>query len=84
MENRITSETQLRELMGQPVHELVVAKSTPVLTPPLQRFIELAPFACLATHDEQGRSDVSPRGDAPGFGEGLMLRASCLILRAHG
>lgn len=67
MQNMITSEEALRELMGEPVHELVVVKSTPLLTAPLQDFIRLSPFACLGTHSQQGAADISPRGDAPGF-----------------
>ena len=46
----IASENELRELMGDPVHELVVVKSTPVITESLQRYIERSPFACLATY----------------------------------
>ena len=63
----ITSEAQLRELTGSPVHELVQVKSTPMITPPLRTYIEQSPFLCLATHSADGSSDVSPRGDAPGF-----------------
>ncbi len=65
--HQITTEQQLREITGEAVHELVVAKSSPVLTPPMRKYIELSPFACLATHDADGSTDVSPRGDAPGF-----------------
>ena len=32
-----------------------------------KRFIELAPFVILATSDADGRTDASPRGEAPGF-----------------
>jgi uncharacterized protein len=32
-----------------------------------RRFIELSPFCCLGTADKEGRQDVSPRGDVPGF-----------------
>ncbi len=53
--------------MGDPVHELVVVKSSPVITPMLKRYIDMSPFAALATHGEDGSSDVSPRGDAPGW-----------------
>lgn len=37
------------------------------MTPHTRRFVELAPFACLATSDAHGTCDVSPRGDPPGF-----------------
>ena len=65
--HEITSEAQLRELMGDPVHVLVRVKSTAIITPPLRAYIEQSPFLCLATHGADGSSDVSPRGDAPGF-----------------
>ena len=32
-----------------------------------RRFIELSPFVVIASHDEQGNLDVSPKGDPPGF-----------------
>lgn len=32
----------------------------------MKRFIETAPFCCLATADAEGRQDVTPRGDPPG------------------
>jgi len=67
MEYQIKSETELRALMGNPVHELVLVKSSEILTEPLKRYIELSPFACLATYSKDGSSDVSPRGDQPGF-----------------
>ncbi len=63
----ISSVAELRALTGDPVHELVVAKSAAMLTEPLQQYIGLSPFLCLATHAEDGSTDVSPRGDAPGF-----------------
>ena len=67
MKHVITSEQQLRELMGEPVHELVVVKSTPVLTEPLKQYIRQSPFLCIGTHAQDGSADLSPRGDAPGF-----------------
>jgi len=63
---QISSEAELREVMGEP-HELVRAKSAGVITQPFRRFIELSPFVCLGTHDHDGACDLSPRGDAPGF-----------------
>ena len=67
MAHEITSEAALREHMGDPVHELVVMKTTSVLTEPLKRYIAQAPFACVATYGEDGTCDLSPRGDPPGF-----------------
>jgi PPOX class probable FMN-dependent enzyme len=65
--HQITSEADLRALMGEPIHEIVMAKSSPSITQPMQTYIEQSPFVCLATHGPDGASDVSPRGDAPGF-----------------
>ena len=67
MNYQITSEDQLREMMGEPVHPLVVHKSTPVLSPSIKKFIEMSPFAALATHAPDGSTDISPRGDPPGW-----------------
>ena len=67
MAYEITTEDALRELMGGPVHELVVVKSTSVITDPLRRYIERSPFACFATYGAEGTCDLSPRGDPPGF-----------------
>jgi PPOX class probable FMN-dependent enzyme len=66
-EHRITSEEELRAITGEPAHELVVVKSSDYLTEPMKKYILLSPFVCLATHGKDGSSDLSPRGDAPGF-----------------
>lgn len=66
-DHHITSEADLRAIMGEPIHELVLAKSSSSLTEPMKKYIELSPFVCLSTHGQDGTSDVSPRGDAPGF-----------------
>ena len=66
-EHQITSEDLLRALLGDPIHPLVVAKSTAILTPSIKKYIEMSPFAALATHAPDGSSDVSPRGDPPGW-----------------
>jgi len=63
----IRSEADLRALMGEPIHEIIMAKSSPSITQPMQTYIDQSPFVCLATHGPDGASDVSPRGDAPGF-----------------
>lgn len=66
-QHQINTEEELRELMGAPIHDLVLAKSSDTLSEPMKKYIELAPFVCLATHGVDGTADVSPRGDAPGF-----------------
>jgi len=65
-EATIDDETALRELIGEPLQQTreKVADRLNALT---RRFIELSPFVCLATSDEHGTCDVSPRGDPPGF-----------------
>jgi PPOX class probable FMN-dependent enzyme len=62
----IESEESLRALIGEPA-PLTCAKIVDRLTPLTRLFIERAPFMCLATSDDRGRCDVSPRGDPPGF-----------------
>lgn len=62
----IDDETALRSLLGEP-SALVCAKITDRITLPMRPFIERSPFVCLATSDEAGTCDVSPRGDPAGF-----------------
>src|SRR5579864_8464390 len=62
----ITSETELRELIGSP-QELVVSKITNRLNDLTRQFVERSPFMCLATSAPDGSCDVSPRGDPAGF-----------------
>jgi PPOX class probable FMN-dependent enzyme len=57
---------RLVEVIGEP-HPLVKTKIVDHLDAMAQRFIAAAPFAMLATADSEGRPDVSPRGDGPGF-----------------
>jgi PPOX class probable FMN-dependent enzyme len=62
----IDDEAGLRALIGEPL-ATTRAKIVDRITPHTRRFIELAPFACIATSDRDGNCDVSPRGDPPGF-----------------
>jgi uncharacterized protein len=62
----IDDEATLRELIGEPL-ATTRAKIVDHLTPHTRRFVELAPFACIATSDRDGTCDVSPRGDPAGF-----------------
>jgi PPOX class probable FMN-dependent enzyme len=62
----IDSETALRELLGEP-QPVVSAKISDRLLASTRRFIERSPFVLLATCDEHGHCDVSPRGDPAGF-----------------
>lgn len=63
---RITSEAQLRDLIGMPT-ALVCSKVTDRLNPLTRQYIERSPFVCVATSDAEGTCDLSPRGDPAGF-----------------
>jgi uncharacterized protein len=62
----IASEASLRALFA-PTHALAIQKFQKSLGQHARAFIERAPFLCLGTQDLQGKADVSPRGDPPGF-----------------
>ena len=62
----ITSESELRTVYGEP-NERSKQKVLDRLDPHCRRFIALSPFCVLSTAGADGRADVSPRGDAPGF-----------------
>jgi PPOX class probable FMN-dependent enzyme len=62
----VTSERELRELVGYP-NERAVKKDLGRLDEHARAFIARAPFLLLATANAAGRCDVSPKGDAPGF-----------------
>jgi uncharacterized protein len=67
-EHRISTEAELEALIGTPM-EFVRAKVGPRLNAAMKRFIARSPIAFVATQDEQGRIDVSPKGDPDGFVE---------------
>lgn len=62
----LTTEQELRAIIGTPSVRAVkkVQSSLDVHT---RAFIAQSPFLLLATSDADGRCDVSPKGDAPGF-----------------
>lgn len=62
----IEDETALRDLFP-PTHELAAKKSLTMLDRHAREFIERSPFLCLGTQNVDGKADVSPRGDPPGF-----------------
>lgn len=62
----ITSEAELRDLIGKPT-EMVKAKLADHLNHLTRQFVERSPFVCVATGRPDGGLDVSPRGDPPGF-----------------
>src|SRR5579875_580164 len=62
----IRSATELRDLFG-PVSSLAEKKVIHRIDRHAAHFIALSPLLVLATADNAGRADASPRGDAPGF-----------------
>ena len=62
----VTSESELRALMGTP-SERAIKKESATVDEPSREFIRRSPFLLLATSNADGRCDVSPKGDAPGF-----------------
>jgi len=63
--NIITSEAEIRELIGYP-SDIVQKKSIQQLDEHCRQFIAKSPILFLATSDDQESCDVSPRGDVPG------------------
>ena len=66
VERPVTTERELRELYGNP-GERAVAKERPGLNEDCRAFIAHAPFLVMGTAGADGRCDVSPKGDGPGF-----------------
>ena len=65
-EHVVTSESALREIVGTPgVRSLKKQRAT--LDDHFRAFIGRSPFLLIATSDPDGRCDVSPKGDVPGF-----------------
>lgn len=62
----ITSEEQLREVLGFPAPRNI-QKVISRVDKHCRIFIEKSPFLLLATYDQHGKIDVSPKGDPPGF-----------------
>ena len=50
-----------------PATGAAAGKTMPRIDHYARRYIGLSPFCCLATSDANGRADVTPRGDKPGF-----------------
>ena len=60
------SAEELQTYIGTPM-ELAVRKAIPHLDRHCRAFIARSPFLSIGTAAVDGRADVSPRGDAPGF-----------------
>jgi PPOX class probable FMN-dependent enzyme len=66
MSRRIETVAQLREIVPQ-AHKLTEAKILDHLDDQASSFLTASPFLLLSTSGADGRIDVSPRGDDPGF-----------------
>ncbi len=64
--NVITEESELRGIFGD-VSERAAKKQIDRLDVHCRAIIEKCPFILLGTSDTEGRCDVSPKGDYPGF-----------------
>lgn len=62
----ITSEAQLRELIGEPLPR-VATKARPGLHDYDKQWLASSPLCLVATSNANGSCDVSPKGDPPGF-----------------
>lgn len=66
MATQVTDEQTLETLLGEPM-EFVRAKVLTELTDAMREFIAASPLVFISTIDAEGRVDVSPKGDPPGF-----------------
>ncbi|MBF5028712.1 pyridoxamine 5'-phosphate oxidase family protein [Micromonospora sp. ANENR4] len=62
----ITSESELRELIGTPMPR-AAAKDRRTLHERDREWLAASPFCLIATAGADGTCDVSPKGDPPGF-----------------
>ena len=62
----VRSEDELRDMIGR-IDPAAGSKTIDRLDKYCRQFISLSPFLCIGTMGPDGRSDVSPRGDGPGF-----------------
>jgi uncharacterized protein len=66
MRREVTTVDELRSIVGQP-NEYVANKVKDRLLPVQRDWLAHSPLGFVATTDAQGRVDVSPKGDPPGF-----------------
>lgn len=62
----ITDPADIRRIGGETM-QAAIEKVFRQLDEWSRKFIELSPFICLASSNGRGGTDVSPRGDGPGF-----------------
>lgn len=66
MTHEVTTVAELRAIIGEP-DPYVANKVKDRLSPVQRDWLAHSPLALVATTDEHGRIDVSPKGDPPGF-----------------
>lgn len=66
MSREVTSVNELRAIVGHP-NAFVANKVRDHLSPIEQHWLSHSPLGFVATMDADGRMDVSPKGDPPGF-----------------
>ncbi|MGV0740881.1 pyridoxamine 5'-phosphate oxidase family protein [Mycolicibacterium sp. XJ870] len=66
MRQEVTTVEELRAIVGQP-NKYVANKVTKRLSAVQQDWLGASPLCFVATTDADGRVDVSPKGDPPGF-----------------
>ena len=74
----VTSLETLRAIVGGEPSEVARRKELPSLDAHARTFIARSPFLLLGTSSADGRCDVSPKGDAPGFVR--VLDDHCLVI----
>src|ERR1700754_776821 len=66
MAHEVTTVDELRAIVGHP-QQAVADKVKDRLSPVQRDWLACSPLGFVATTDAQGRVDVSPKGDPPGF-----------------
>ena len=65
-EHRVSSVSEYRELRGD-AHQMIYDKSVSAIDEHIRKFLAMSSFLTIASIDADGRMDVSPKGDPPGF-----------------
>lgn len=63
----VTQIGQIEDLIGGKPSQMMLDVKMTKLDAQAKAFLQLSPFALIGTHDAKGKTDVSPRGDHPGF-----------------
>lgn len=63
----VVSDEQTLRALFEPTHSLALVKCQNSLGVHAQEFIRRSPFLCIGSQNAEGKADVSPRGDPPGF-----------------